>query len=357
MPRSWDADLQTIFKAYTRRDKLDVYLADGSTLKVSRGSRAGYDNWIRSVSDLTSTLDRSVDRVSFELQNVNSEVGFKLASDVRLLDYALATYAKQYQSLRNPSLVQDITFFRGVLADAEADETHVRMDMVVDYECTGAILASRGMGALCWWVYQNGIECTSTSGFDRCPRTREACAARGVEHEFGGWEFFDITSNTPPGGGIGGGYCFTLDTQVWLPSGDVPIGDLPLGEYSEPVKCVSFDPITGEICLDDEITQCWEHDAKGYFTFDFEDGRSFGVTPEHNIWIGFNRYRPADQWQLGYEARIHADGWERSKLVRIRWHSDEPAKVRNITTRRNHTYFANRIAVSNAKTPDIGGEI
>ena len=50
--------------------------------------------------------------------------------------------------------------------------------------------ASRALSPRCWWTYKSGIECTSESGETTCPQTRAACAKRGVEHEFGGWEAF-----------------------------------------------------------------------------------------------------------------------------------------------------------------------
>ncbi|MEZ5421857.1 MAG: Hint domain-containing protein [Pyrinomonadaceae bacterium] len=358
MPRTWDTDLQTIFQAYKRRDKLVINRNDGTTLSLSRGNIAGCSNWIRSVSDMTGTIDQSVDRVSFDCQNVSSDMGFDLASNLRLLDYSLAEYSKQYQSLRNPALIQDKTMFRGVVANAEADEEHFGIDLIVDYESSGSIIASRGLGPLCWWVYKNGIECTSASGEMTCPRTRNGCIKRGVEHQFGGWEFFQNPTTTPPrtpGGGILP--CFTLDTRVWLLTGDIPIGMLPLGKLREPIPCVSFDPATGDVCYDDEIIEVWEHDADGYFSFRYAGSSTrLNVTPEHNLWDRNNsKFKPADQWKIGDKAWRYSDKSESPSLKQIRWNSDATVRVRNLTTRKNHTYFANRIAVSNSKGPGIGG--
>lgn len=353
MPRTWDADLQTIFQAYKRRDMLSIHLNDGSTLNLSRGKVTGYSNWISSISDYTSTLDKAVDRIGFAAQNVGSTLGLDLASDLRLFDYAVAEYSKQYQSLRNPALSQNIDVFRGVLANAEADEKSFRAEMIIDYESVGATISSRGLSPRCWWTYKNGVECPSVSALATCPRTREGCVKRGVEYAFGGWEFFERPVSTPPGKTLTPSLpCFTLETPVWLTSGDFPIGELPLGELRDPIPCVSFDPITGEVDHEDEIVRVWEHDATGYFTFIYGDGRELNVTQDHRLWCGswlVNAWKAADQWRIGDKGWKNEGLWKPERVMMIRWNSDKSEKVRNLTTRKNHTYFANRIAVSNSK--------
>ena len=358
MPRDFDSDFATIMQAYQVRQKLDIHRNDGTTLKLSLGSIATYSNWIRSSGDLSSSIDQAVDRVTVNCQNVSSDLGFDLASNLRLLDYAVAEYAKQYQSLRNPSLVKNPTMFRGVLANAEADEQHFQFDMIVDYESVGQVIGSRGLGPKCWWMYKNGVECTSASASTSCAKTRAACVDRGVEYEFGGWEFFELPVSTPPGSGddgIGGGHdpCFPLDTLLWLPSGEVPIGELPLGKLSEPIPLVSFDKLTGEIDYEDEILEVFEHDTVGHFTFELEDGRVLPPTCNHRIWQGLGRFKPADDFSLGDRLHIYNDGWSRDSIAAIKWHSDQKIKVRNLHGRKHQTYFANRVAVSNRKAdPD-----
>lgn len=355
MPRTWDSDLQTIFQAYKRRDKLDIHLNDGTTLKLSRGKVTGYSNWLSSVSDYSSSIDNTVDRISFAAQNISDDLGLTLASNLRKMDYAVAEYVKQYQSLRNPSLVQDITVFRGVMANAEADERSFKAEMVIDYASVGATIASRGLSPRCWWTYKNGVECTSASGETSCPKTREACIKRGVEYQFGGWEFFERPVATPPGTVLTPQLpCFTLDTPIWLPTGEIPIGDLPLGKLREPIEIVSFDPVTGEMNYRDEIVQVMEHEVWGYYTFIYAETRKLNVTPEHNLWRGVGMsepWRAAAKWSIGDAGRVfNGDRWMGEYLQKIRWNTPlKPVKVRNLTVRRNHTYFANGIAVSNSK--------
>ena len=370
MARTQSSALTEIFKAYKARHTLDVYLSNGSELHLSRGrvervvkgQNVLYDNWIRSIGSLRSTIDNATDRLSVTLQNVNSQIGFKLASSLRLLDYAVCDYGKQYQSIRNSALIEDVPgVFRGVLADAEVDEEFARFDLVVDYDSLGRLIAARGLSPRCRAGYKNGIECTTNSPSPTCPKTRAACERRGKPWEFLGWEFFEEPVSSLPGtgtnsGGIGngngGGSCFSLDTKIWLPSrGEVRIGDLPAGRLSEPIKIVSFDETTGELCFDDEIEEVFEHEVTGCYTFEFENG-SVNVTPEHRFFIGLNQWLAADCFRQGDASKAYLDhrsGWFDSKLLRIKWNSDRPIKVRNLHVRRNHTYFANRLAVHNAK--------
>lgn len=364
MPRTVSADLQEILKAYKKRETLVIYLADDSVLRLSRGKvegeKGGYSNWIRSVSGLRMSIDGAIDRITIDVQNVTSEMGFTLASNLRLLDYATADYGRVYQSLRNPALIEHHDrLFRGVLANAEADEEIIKIELIVDYESLGAVIASRGLSARCWWTYQNGIECTSSSPLGSCPKNRAACVRRGAEHENGGWEEYEEPYSAPPGsggnegGGIGGGNsgpCFTLDTLIWTPAGEVPIGDLPVGKLDKPMPVVSFNEHTGEISFDDEILEVFEHDVTGYFTLEFEHG-SVNVTPEHPFFRELDRFTIADQFRLGDTTMAvpSGDAWCNSRLLKIRWNSDSEVKVRNLHVRKNNTYFANRYGVHNTK--------
>jgi len=364
MPRELTTDMEEILLAYKRRDTLDLYRSKSDPLRLSRGhvvrtiedDPVTYDNWIRSVSEMRSSIDQSVDRVTVTCQNLTSDLGFDLASDLRQLDYAIVEYGKQYESLRTPGLLEDISqLFRGVLANAEAGEEEIIFEVIVDYESLGSIIASRGLSPLCTWVYQNGIECTSASIEALCPRTRKACIARGVEQEFGGWADYEQPASTPPGeggndgGGIGSGECFTLNTPIWTPAGEIPIGDLPLGRLDYRFKVVSFDETTGEIDMNDEILEVLEHDASsGYFTIEFEHG-IVNVTPEHRFFKGSGEFEIADRLRIGGSTKVFSDAWLDSKIKRIRWNSDAKVKVRNLHVKRNHTYFANRCGVHNAK--------
>lgn len=361
MGRDWSVDLQEIHKAYTRRDTVNLYLNDGTVKRLSRGAvtRSGsiYLNYIRSVGDMESSIERSVDRINIRCQNVNSILGFDLASSLRLLDYALADYGKIYQSTRNLALIDDDPqVFRGVMANAEADEQDFSFELIVDYESLGAILASRGLTARCFAQYKNGIECTSTSLLPDCSKDREACKLRGKEWEFLGWEFFEEPVSTAPGtgtGGIGDGEdpCFLGHTLIWTPDGEIPICELQARLNEGKNSIYSFDFNTGEIIVD-EIEKVWTHETTGYFDFHF-DHTIINPTFHHKFLEDFGKWKIADNFARTDTTKVFTRDWFNSTLNKIKWNSDAKVIVHNLKVKKNRTYFANRCAVSNRKRDPI----
>lgn len=373
MPLEETATQTEIFKSYIRRHSLKVYQANGEILRLSRGriARDGfeYKNYISSISEMRQSIDAGIDRITIEAQNVNSELGFKVASDVRLLDYAHCDYGIERQSVRTPSLIdyngQD---FRGILANAEADETRVKFELVVDYEAFGAIIASRTLSPRSPWTTLNGIEVTAAPVVAR-PKTRADFLANGVEHEYGGWGYFEEAESDLPGGGgntgggTGGGEvvippnCFTLNTKILTPNSEIEIGDFPFGVPSEKIKVISFNETTGEI-EEDEIIEVFESIAHGCFTLTF-DHAVVKVTEKHRFFTAEDCWVTADKLSRGDFVRILTknNNWLTSQLKAIRWNSDVSTKVRNLRVRKNHTFFANGCAVHNSKIGPDGGQI
>lgn len=358
MLRNQSANLTEIFKNYRRRDSLDLYLNDGEALHLSRGAitrgNIEYKNWIRSIEEMRTSIDAGVDRVTVNCQNVDSLLGFNLASNLRLLDYATADVGKQYQSMTNPALVEDIPqLFRSVLANAEAGEKTISFEVIADYESLGSIIASRSLSPLSPWRSLNGIEVTQTPVVAN-PKTREDFIKNGVEWEFGGWEFFEEPSSNLPGaggndGGTGGGIdpCFTGETLVWTPDGEIPIGEIKERFERGNKSVYSFDPLTGRI-IEDEIAEVFEHQVTGFFTFHLSHATT-RVTKEHPFLIEFGQFRQADELTRGDSTKIFNRGWHYSVLEQIKWNSDETETVWNIHVAQNQTYFANRNAVHNLK--------
>lgn len=352
MPRDWSTDLQEIHKAYQRRDTLVLYLNDDSVLRLSRGAvvRDGYtyDNKIRSVEDLRTSIDAGVDRINIDCQNVDSLLGFNLASSLRLLDYAIADYGKIYQSVRNLALIEDIPqVFRGVLANAEADEKNISFEFIVDYESLGAILASRGLGPRCWWKNQNGIECTATAV---CSQTKFTCQSL---KDFGGFEFFEEPASTLPGnggndgGGIGTGECFTGKMMVAVPEGEVSFVGLNERFKEGKKSIISVNPHTGAL-VEDEIEKMFISQRTGYYSLKFEHAE-LEVTNEHPFLVDWGKFKPADEFnrRRGDTTKTFTDRWIDSKLVGIKWHSDKTETFYCCKVKQNATLLVNNCAVHN----------
>lgn len=218
MPIPISSNLAEILPASKRREMLDIYLNNGEMLHLTRGlvaqedpeSPINYQNKIRSISELRKSIDGAIDRITVVCENITSDLGFDLSSNSRLLDFAFAVYGRQYVSIRDENLIEYIPrIFPGIISNVDANEKQIEFELIVDIDSMGAILAARSLSPRCQFSYQNGIECTSTSSETSCPKTRDACKARGKEWEFGGTEFFEepipIVPNGDGGGGIGGG--------------------------------------------------------------------------------------------------------------------------------------------------------
>ena len=169
MPREQSATLTSIFAAgsYSRRETLDLYLANGAILRLSRGAvertAAGgqaivYRDCIRQIGELNSSIEKPIDRITVRCQNVDSVLGLNLASGSRLLDYAFADYGKIYQSNANPALVEDIPrVFPGVVAGANVSRASIEFDLIVDYEALWRTVSARSMSPKCDAVYKVSI--------------------------------------------------------------------------------------------------------------------------------------------------------------------------------------------------------
>lgn len=212
MPRLESATLAEIFAmgAYSRRLTLDVYLADGSVLRLSQGAvtrviggaAVVYSDDIRNIGEMSSTVDKSIDRITVSCQNADSFLGRIFSSGGRLFDYAFANYGKIYQSAINPTLIEDIPrVFSGVVAGASVNTTMIEFDLIADYESLWRTVSARSLSPKCDAVYKDGINCTSQSAALDCPKTREACRRRLREYENMGWEFFEEPVTDTPGSG------------------------------------------------------------------------------------------------------------------------------------------------------------
>lgn len=356
MPRDWSTDLQNIHKAYRRRDTLVLYLSDDSALYLSRGNVTrgliSYNNAISSVSDVRQSMESSVDRVTVNCQNVDSLLGFQLASNLRLLDYAVGEYGRIYQSERNLLLKEDIPkTICGVLANAEVNEERIAFELIADYESLGSILASRSLSPRCWWTYKNGIECTSTSSASDCSKTRSACIKRGKEHEFGGSEFFEEPASNLPGsggneGGIGiGNECFTGKMSVMIPEGEISFIELNERFLSGKKSIISVNPHDGEL-VEDEIEEMWISERTGFFTFRF-DHTELEVTNEHPFLVDWGLFKPADGFNRLDTTKAFVGKWIDSRLNQIKWNSDITQKFYCCKVKKNHTLLVNKCAVHN----------
>ena len=382
MLREFPSNLQTILPASKMRHTLDLHLSDGTNLYLSRGKvdrtidgeNENYSNWIKTVSGFNYSIDAPIDRVTVTCQNIDSTLGLYLASDLRKLDYAFAKYSRQYQSIRDASLIEDdLDQFRCVLANAEANEQEISFELIMDLEAIGDVLTSRTLSPRCPWCYKNGIECTATGSQPSCPKTRDACRERhpleadeDKDAEFGGWEFFQDLIPSPPGSGgnqIGTrDTCFPAGTLVWTPKGFVPIEKIKVGDF-----VYSWNKITKQIDVQ-KVYQKFDHpNTTELFDFDF-DCVKFSPTPAHKISTE-NGMIPADNFDLKktklsvYDTSCinstdYKKGWQFVPMKSLKNNSDLTFTSHNFAVEEFATYFVKTdqnsnyvAAVSNSKDP------
>lgn len=365
MPRSLATNMDILLPNSYRRDAVEIYLADNTVKYLSRGAVTRgadvYTNCIKTIGEITNSINAPVNRVSFSCQNIDSILGLSMANELRLLSYAFARYSRDYVGWKGAgtglTAVEQDQFF-GVVAGVSANETEINYDLVVDLESIGKVIASRTFSPKCPWTYKNGIECNSVSVLTSCPLHRAACEERGVEWEMGGWEFFEDPVATLPGLPVnphdGTGYCFIADTLVWNSSGYTPIQMVKVGD-----RVYSFNKITGVI----ETKKVYNTSKTKYtgdmFKFSFESGREFVVKPNHPIWNSKQKMVMAKHWSIGDVAGYSNDelllndySWRGTKLTEIEVRHVTDEWVYNLSVEDNADYFAETIGVSNSKPVD-----
>lgn len=359
MPRIVASGLTDILANGYRRDALEIYLADGTIRRLSRGAvtRSGnvYANSIQSVGEIKNSIGSPVNRLEIKCQNIDSTLGGDVASSLRKLTYAFARYTRDYVSHRGVDSVTEADPFFGVVSGVTATEKDISYEIVSDLESIGKVLASRTFSPRCPWVYKNGIECTSTSGLGACPKDLTSCIARGKPWEHGGWEFFENPVSEPPGPDInppgGGGDCFIQDTLINTENGYVPIDRIEVGQ-----RVMAFDELTGIILPQKVIGTTKTKYTGPMTTFEFyATGFPITMKPTHRIFTG-TEMRIADNWEINDLAhyipptgKIPSTLGSRTKLRSIGVGQVSDIYVYNLQVEHFATYFAGGIAVSNSK--------
>jgi hypothetical protein len=365
MPRSVSTVLQSLLikSAVESQSTLELIYSDGTikhlaTTNFSDGKN-DYVGDLRRVGDISQSLTVAADRVSVSCQNIDRTFGADVASVLRKLDNATAIIGRFYRDIQNPLNFAHRTLFRGKVANATADELSVTFDVISEPVAAGVCVAMRTLSENCSFRYKTDLRCGATSTEAVCNKiwkSKGGCIGRDNAHRFGGFTFPNPPTPTTPGsggnlGGIsGGGYesgnCFSGDTLIWCPKGDVPIRDL-----SEGSAVFAFNEKTLEIerCF---VTRKNRHVVARFYEFEFSTGEKLIVTPEHLIFVG-GTFLPADKLRLREKVwtqqLIQAKTSSFSNISQIRFYGNSLLEVFSLEVSKLHTHFANGIAVHNAK--------
>lgn len=362
MPRTISEDLQSILDAKTHGIDwtLDITMPGPISLQLATSSlstgKGDYTNDLERISEIRQTLESPVDRVQVQIQNKDMAIGLHLANNRPAWKRAEAIIGRFYTSA-DGELAEWIEMFRGAVQQPLATDLQVSFDLVPDTISKGLIVSNRTLGLPCGFRFKDPQTCAYSGLAADCNhhlKSSGGCDGRDNSEHFGGTESrYDPDSTVPGTGnnsggggddtGIGLGTCFTLDTPIWTPSGEVPIGEIEAG-----MKIVSFDEYTGVIDLEDEVEEVFEHETEWYITFEVGK-RTVNVTPEHRFFRGEGRWAAAGTFRIGETLRVFTGEWADPSLDAITRHSPGAIRVRNLRVKKNQTYFANRCGVHNAK--------
>jgi hypothetical protein len=323
--RPVNATLEALFPGRETQSTVDIKLISEatpyyfSTNVAFTASGNSYVPLVLRVGELKETQNTATNRVRVTLSNVDKTWGLKLASDLRKLEMANVVIKRLFRSRSNLATNTHQHFFTGKLVNAEANEREINFDVIPD---------------------------TTASGF--CIATENLTPANG-------WRFPEApTASSPgtgdnPGGGIGGGGCFGLETEIKTKDGSIVFGDLPLGVPEKRISLVSFD-LCGKINIDDEVLEVAEHEVNEFFTLHFERG-TVKVTPKHPFLTKFGHWTRAEDFSLSQTTKIFNGIWAESRLIGFSYHRQKTL-VRSMRTG-GGSYFANNFAVKNSKDPNF----
>ena len=134
--------------------------------------------------------------------------------------------------------------------------------------------------------------------------------------------------------------CFVAGTLVVTASGEVPIEELRVGDVV--LSRLDRDPDGPADWA--VVTQIFESVGDGTLTLTLEDGRSFTVTPEHELWTFEEGWQPAQEVEIAE----HVRGLDDTPLAVISIDVDRtPRTVYNLEVAGARTYFAEGVWVHN----------
>lgn len=175
---------------------------------------------------------------------------------------------------------------------------------------------------------------------DRAPGEASAAAVDGAL----GVASADIAQGV---GNLGGGGfpCFLGDTLIFTV--ERMVVPAPISQIKPGQTVLGFDQATLS-AMPTVVTESLIHEALEFLRFEFADGRALQATHEHLIWDG-ETFRAASAFDVGGQMfDLAFNGVEIANIYTVK--VDKPVLVYNLHTALE-TYFANGLAVHNAKQP------
>lgn len=313
-----------------------------------------------STGELQQSTNQTANRIRVEIQNIDKAAGILAAGET--FAGSTAILGRLFRATGQSDFWEEM--FRGEAIVVELTEETLELEIVSDLIAAGYSIASKSLAPRCQFVYKDPATCGYSGPVRTCSKSRKGplgCQAHDSpadDFRFGGFEYPDIqpaefSSGGGGGGGWGGG-CFPAGTLVLMGNYDFkPIEEIRVGE-----AVISFNA-RGELNVNPVVTvfQHLRHSSE-LIEIDYD----LALTPEHKILAGpagkqeFIAARELEPGTIVHRlTAINGEGpgvwfqWEIDHILRRKF--AEPIDVYNLEIAEDHTYFANRFAVSNSKDP------
>lgn len=320
---------------------------------------------------MIQTLGKAPDGGSITVDNITGEIGQAVVRRGRNFEGAKFTLWKAFLIGLNQLGLDK--WMEGEIRAASITES----DQTITFQLNSDLLKRQSlMGA--WMLSQrcivqfnkgggNPTPATARCGWrevqggspDSCDKTEDGengCNAHGNLHRIAAVPAVAASTNiaTTPGGGGGGfdggdgdGHCFLAGTPILLPGGgSMPIEEIVAGQE---VLAPVYDKKTGE----DLMTACAVEAVLVNTKNEWLEVRLphgiLQVTSKHRFYTGSGTFRTIGQLEAGETVRVVSGGVFRDSEILEKILRTGEARVYNLSVKTAHTYFANLVAVHNAK--------
>lgn len=338
-------------------------LQDGTERRFSTTDRtiaaAGglFDNGLLEAGELSQSISTGPDRIEIKVQNVDKTIGIE--AEAELYTRAKTTVGRFFSNA-DGSLEAWVPLFMGDANPISFDDLSIDIEVISDLVAPGNVIADRNLGPKCSFIYRSP-DCGYTGLLPTCSKTRKGpngCQEHdqiGDDYKFGGFEYPD----TQPAEAVRGvpdpppGYdpCFPAGTRILLPDySEKPIEEIKVGDI-----VLAFNRTTRELSPR-EVLDLYYHPKSADRLVDI-DGE-VQATPNHKFLSGqgdcFDPIGNLEEGEilqrLGVMTRTGPGfffDWEIKAKTTIE--ISDPIDTFNFNVAVDHTYFANRFAVSNRK--------
>lgn len=372
-PQPTDLLSQLGYGAAETQTTLDLYLTDTSEFHFSTQAFTGtnsevYTADLRKVSELKQSLDKSTDRVTALIQNVDKVFGAEVLTGS--LAKAVAVVGRQYG---NPFLTDAIwvELFRGEARALSVDENEISLEVVNDLLAAGFCVSHWSLAENCQFVYKHAVTCGYAGAMTTCNKRRKSpdgCSGHIVsgsttnEYRFGGMEFPDAQAASVPigGGGVdeppGWLPCPRLDqwTLVRGNMGATPVAK-PVGKLT--LRDRLFDPTTGTFNPIESLDIVRDHPMMQLVTdslaTSFNSGSHRVIRSKKD-----DRGTPCEDLHIGYSALTWSNGELHETSIEKVGFTGDRGDVMKIKLKGRHIYCSGHtpkafVVAHNSKEPPI----